>query len=108
MLQPGYTFETERLECEVLEVRDGIAYCWVINGLWRIGFNAENGQAVEQGTDRRAWPGCSGEKIKNIKSKNVVKEEFRGICDTCHRNTNAPFFDGCMNAKCPHGFEPCF
>lgn len=34
-------------------------------------------------------------------------EEFV-ICTQCHRNINAPLFDGCMNRGCPHGFEPCF
>ena len=30
-----------------------------------------------------------------------------GFCKTCRRDTNAPLFDGCINADCPHGYKPC-
>jgi hypothetical protein len=30
------------------------------------------------------------------------------LCKTCGRNTKAPFFDGCMMANCPRGYQPCF
>ncbi len=42
----------------------------------------------------------------NIRTLRVVQD--LEICTVCRRNINAPLFSGCMNPKCPHGFEPCF
>ena len=43
------------------------------------------------------------ERIKQLEAQ--IKPD---VCTTCHRNMKSPGFDGCMNAKCPQGFEPCF
>ncbi len=51
------------LVCIVESVRRGVAYCDVINGAWKIGFDIHTGECVAEGTDPRALPHALGARV---------------------------------------------
>lgn len=63
-LRAGSTFLAEGpLLCRVHSVRKGVAYCFVENGGWSIGFDTSSGLSCEEGTDERALPQAVGKRI---------------------------------------------
>lgn len=66
-------------------------------------FTREDGERVLQVDTYIGWqdvPDVRETTLKDFKAVNPV-------CEECHRNTQAPLFDGCMTPNCPRGYEPC-